>query len=492
MHITLPEEIRRFFNQKGGRSLLIKGAPGSGKTTLALQLMEELVEINRGFYISTRVSDDAIFSQFPWLQEKEWRDRLIDITKDFLREVTPEPKEIPDIKVLKAKEILTTLEKSDKRGVENRTWLLQLIQEAEVREVENLYDRIQSILPGKCMVVIDSIDGMGEKYKIPYGKIVEAMQKDLVEETGVNMVVICESENATPIDYLVDGIICLNMRRLGMSVIRELEMKKMRGIKIANPYYLFTMVDGKLTVLSRIEKKEKERRWQIIPNGVENYSTGLKEIDTFYGGIAPGDVIFIESEPTVPEDSIIPLILSPVANFLSQGHGVMLIPPLAITMKHLVPVINVAGENVEHLRIFLKSHESSSEKHIVRMPYMNSMEDYQIWLESYSILLREAKKPFLLVVGLDTQESAYSANDLMDVLMQIVEHARTKHDILILCTKLKGVLNTAASAICKTHIELHEQNGHTFLTGHKRRTGTYWLRNVPRKYIDDIELVPML
>ncbi|MEM4309124.1 MAG: gas vesicle protein GvpD P-loop domain-containing protein [Thermoplasmata archaeon] len=493
MRGMLPKEIRNFFRQNSGRSLLIKGAPGSGKTTLALQILEETVDINRGFYISTRVSDEAIFSQFKWLKEKEWRDRLIDITKDFLREIVPEKREIPEKKVVKAKEILSTLTgETEKRGVEYRTKLLSLIQEVEVPEIENLYDRIQSHLPSRCMVVIDSIDGLGEKYGIPYLKIVEALQKDLVEQTDVNLVVVVESEGQTPIDYLVDGIISLGMERYGMSQIREMSVQKMRGVKIENPYYLFTLLDGRFHTLEEGDKKEKAHKWTPIMHTVEKYSTGMKEVDHFIDEILPGEIIFIEGEPTVPETSMVPFILSPVANFLSQGHGVMLIPPVSMTLKHLSPVIQAANENVSNLRVFLKVHESSSEKHVVRLPYKNSMEDYQIWLENYNELLKQSKKPFLLAVGLDTQESAYRKEELMEVLMQVVEHARTKHDILLLATKLKGALNTPASAICKTHLRLQERNGLAFLTGQKKRTGTYWVRRVPREYVDDIELLPIL
>ncbi|MEM4161326.1 MAG: gas vesicle protein GvpD P-loop domain-containing protein, partial [Thermoplasmata archaeon] len=467
--------------------------PGSGKTTLALQILEEIWDVSKGFYISTRVSDEAIYSQFRWLKEKEWRDRLIDITKDFLREITPEKRELPDKKVVKAKEILSTLTgETEKRGVEYRTRLLNLIRDVEVPEIENLYDRIQSLLPSRCMVVIDSIDGMGEKYGIPYSRIVDALQKDLVEQTDVNLAVVVESDGPTPIDYLVDGIVSLGMERYGMSLTRELSIKKMRGVKIEKPYHLFTLLDGRFHVLEDREIKEKRHKWSPIIHKVGSYSFGMKELDRFIGEILPGDIIFIEGQPTVPETGMVPLIQSPVANFLAQGHGVMLIPPVSMTMKHLTPVIQVAGENITHLRIFLKVHESSSERHVVKLPYKNSMEDYQIWLENYNELLKNSKKPFLLVVGLDTQESAYRKGELMEVLMQVVEHARTKHDILLLTTKLSGELNIPASAICKTHIQLYERNGLTFLTGQKRRTGTYWLRKVPREHIDDIELLPIL
>lgn len=491
--MALPGEITTFFSQESARSLLIKGAPGSGKTTLALQILEECSDIRSGFYISTRVSDEALFSQFKWLKEKEWRDRLIDITKEFLREIVQPQRESVEPKVVKAKEMLSVLRGSrEKLGVELRPNLLRLLKEVDLPDIENLYDRIQSLQPARCMVVIDSIDGMGEKYGIGYAKIVGALQKDLVEHTDVNLVIVVEAEGPTPIDYLVDGIITLHMERCGMSQLREMSIKKMRGVKIEHPYYLFTLLDGRFHVLEEEEKKEKPSMWEPIVCKEGSYSTGLSDVDAFVGKLLPGDVILLEVEPRVLEASMFPFILSPIANFLTQGHGVLLIPPVSLAPEHISPLIGMAGENLDRLRIFLKVHEGSEQKHIVRLPYRTCMEDYQIWLENYNELLKNSKKPFLLVIGLDTQEASYPREELREMLLQVVEHARAREDILFLVTKLQGEFCTAASAIAKLHLRLHERNGLTFLTGEKRRTGTYWVKRVAREYIEDVRLLPLL
>ena len=52
---SIPDVIRNFFGKIGGRSLLVKGNAGTGKTTFALQMLEELANPKRSFYLSTRV-----------------------------------------------------------------------------------------------------------------------------------------------------------------------------------------------------------------------------------------------------------------------------------------------------------------------------------------------------------------------------------------------------------------------------------------------------
>src|SRR6267378_3665574 len=66
----IPREIVEFFNAPGGHSLIAKGPAGTGKTTFALQLTEELGEVTASHYLSSRVSDESLFRQFTWLKER--------------------------------------------------------------------------------------------------------------------------------------------------------------------------------------------------------------------------------------------------------------------------------------------------------------------------------------------------------------------------------------------------------------------------------------
>ena len=50
--------------------MIVKGSAGTGKTTFALQLTEEIGGIGTSFYMSTRVSDESLYNQFPWLRER--------------------------------------------------------------------------------------------------------------------------------------------------------------------------------------------------------------------------------------------------------------------------------------------------------------------------------------------------------------------------------------------------------------------------------------
>jgi KaiC/GvpD/RAD55 family RecA-like ATPase len=83
----LPEELKRFFLATGGHSLILRGNAGVGKTTFALQAIEEIDEIDNSFYFSTRVSDALLLTQFPWLANKVYgEDAGESVREEMLRQ----------------------------------------------------------------------------------------------------------------------------------------------------------------------------------------------------------------------------------------------------------------------------------------------------------------------------------------------------------------------------------------------------------------------
>src|SRR5512136_193112 len=65
---SIPREIKDFFTVEGGQTLLIKGLPGTGKTTLALEIMNSLCKDRNGMYISTRVDPRRLYATNPWVE----------------------------------------------------------------------------------------------------------------------------------------------------------------------------------------------------------------------------------------------------------------------------------------------------------------------------------------------------------------------------------------------------------------------------------------
>jgi KaiC/GvpD/RAD55 family RecA-like ATPase len=67
--MAIPTEIADFFRAEKGQTLLIKGLPGTGKTTLALEIMNSLCEKGNGMYVSMRIDPQRLYATHPWIKD---------------------------------------------------------------------------------------------------------------------------------------------------------------------------------------------------------------------------------------------------------------------------------------------------------------------------------------------------------------------------------------------------------------------------------------
>ncbi|HUI38711.1 MAG TPA: gas vesicle protein GvpD P-loop domain-containing protein, partial [Thermoplasmata archaeon] len=291
----VPQEVLTFLSGKGGRSLIVKGGAGTGKTTFGLELLERVGKPEQSYYLSTRVGDEALYRQFPWLKTTEMRSRILDAGKMFLEAISATPKssdsELPEgekRKIRAAKEVMRTF--SEERGPPtrvDRTHLLQLTRRNPMPEVENVYNRIEKALPEKSLLVIDSLEGVTHKYGLEMEEFVMALQKDLVESSNTNVVMILEKPEAGGIEYLVDGLISIQREELDERRVRHLRLEKLRATNITRPRYAVTLSGGRFEALGVATANHVEGSspvWHPIADAERVYSTGIPDFDTLLGG----------------------------------------------------------------------------------------------------------------------------------------------------------------------------------------------------------------
>ncbi|MDD4447820.1 MAG: GvpD gas vesicle, partial [Methanothrix sp.] len=84
--MSIPKEIGDFFTVESGQTLLIKGLPGTGKTTLSLEIMNSLCEDRNGMYISTRIDPRRLYATNPWVKEVVPPKNVVNATQSKLLE----------------------------------------------------------------------------------------------------------------------------------------------------------------------------------------------------------------------------------------------------------------------------------------------------------------------------------------------------------------------------------------------------------------------
>ena len=508
----IPVELLSFFRAPGGHSLLIKGDAGTGKTTLALQLIEELSDEQPDYYLSTRVSDEALYRQFPWLEEKAKRNDILKAGKAFLTKTkAPSFRGMEDYQhdstLRVAKDLLKVLGKGESsspmvvrselmklegqiesgEGDESESMSSELTEDGVVLdigvmlpEMELAYDMAEANLPNKTLIVLDSIDALSEHYGISSQKIMTTLQKDLVEHSGTNIAYVMETSEKNVYDYLGDGVVRLyNVQKDGKRV-REMIIEKLRGQMVMRWKYPFTLVEGRLRVF--------ESNWFNIPDELDAHapiadpaadivSSGNESMDRELGGLRRGSVVLLEIGESVPQDIIRAIEYAIVADSLSKKRGVIWFPLFAVNYdtldRHMRRMVSREGLS-GCLRVL--DHDAPMDKSYDFVSVIEGSDAAQdLRLNSLRFMLsRSAMEPYMSILGFDSLEALYGPSVLPDTFVHLEAMKRAGNVVLAeattSCSSLKQLAHQA-----RIHLKLESLAGTVMLCGMKPSSPFYYL-----------------
>ncbi|MCI4348706.1 MAG: hypothetical protein L3J93_00580 [Thermoplasmata archaeon] len=416
---VIPSEILTFLSGKGGRSLIVKGGAGTGKTTFGLELLERVGKPEQSYYLSTRVGDEALYRQFPWLKTSELRARVLDAGKMFLETVNPPVKsteaDLPEAekrKIRAAKEVMRSL--SDDRGAPtkvDRTHLLQLTRRNPMPEVENVYNRVEKALPDKSLLVIDSLEGVTHKYGLEMEEFVMCLQKDLVESSNTNVVMVLEKPEAGGIEYLVDGLLSIQREELDERRVRHLRLEKLRATNIGRPRYAVTLNGGRFEALGigNGDHTASPSVWRPVSDPERFYSTGIPDFDRLLeGGFRRGSFNAFEIDMNVGIDDYYMLFTPTFLNFLTQSRGIIAVLAAGESPEKLRDtLVRQTAPNVFDQRVRIVDYTASEteESYIVPMAHYGREEATQVMVTAEKAVRGPQQKPFLEYTSFDTLES---------------------------------------------------------------------------------------
>src|SRR5947199_9028749 len=172
------------FLESPGNVLLIQGAPGTGKTTLALELLNRMKGTRIGphtisankVYVSSRVSSSKLHRCFPGVHE-----------------------------------VLESMSGKEAAGSGMR-----LGGDSRIAGAANIVGRILTLKRAKQkgIIVVDSWEGAIANATEEQRNSMEAAIFQDLEESKLSAVIVSESENSPKLDYLVDGIVTLSLSHL--------------------------------------------------------------------------------------------------------------------------------------------------------------------------------------------------------------------------------------------------------------------------------------
>jgi KaiC/GvpD/RAD55 family RecA-like ATPase len=372
---------------------------------------------------------------------------------------------------------------------ENRFKILDLVTMKEAG-LDTLMEMITNDIDtfGVERLVIDSFTALANAFEKPIDmRITLHLLSKIIRQSGCTTIIITEIPSGQQgiglgiEEFVADGIIILKKKWLEDRLLRELEVEKMRGTRMTETRFLFTLHNGfKIFQPFEVKEVEERKRLEPIPQQEQRFSTGCGEFDQrIGGGLLRGSMTLFEFGKNIPRAVPLLFLYPIVANFASQGMASIILPSSgdnAESIYNMAKMLLFTDEEINSfLRVMekLRSYLKRDEKYIVSLNSQTEDEQYEQGAKLRQELKKNTGKPVLEFLGLDTAEAALGKN-LKGMLDRIVTDIRIEGNLLILASKPEvGEAARYASNMADVHINLIYENGVVLFYGIRPRTSFY-------------------
>ncbi|WP_363465211.1 gas vesicle protein GvpD basic region 2 domain-containing protein [Halogeometricum borinquense] len=300
-----PREISRFFTGDPGHALLVKGAPGTGKTLFTIRGLDVLERDGDVLYVSTRVDQDTVHEMY--------FEEHFSLDKTSILDLSQDPFELP----------------------------LDMDVPFERLDLDALLEWIQQVKAAskRLTIAFDSWELIYEYLATRHDEPpdIETVTTQLValaRQEGIRLLLVSETADSSPLEYIVDGVVTLQVAEDERGrTRRHLRLEKLRGVRIGNRLQPITLANGQFQAITPVELPTVHTgtgsgTWKPRPNSKAKFSTGIGDLDPILsGGYNRGSVVHLELGTDLSRDAWCVLTLPTIRNFLVNEMGVAVVPP---------------------------------------------------------------------------------------------------------------------------------------------------------------------
>jgi hypothetical protein len=443
-NMRIPSEIYDFFGVEEGQTLLVKGMPGTGKTTLALEIMNSVCNKMNGMYISTRVNPIRVYSMFPWIDEIIPSNNVVNATQKML------------------------LESLKNVGQEGSSYEVVLdFFKTFLDQAEDMDDP---------MIAIDSWDAVINYTAHILGDAQHSLEQNICEfarDMGIHMIFVSESADLMPLDYIVDGVVTLKNVRItspvssenrpgGMTTryAREIKLDKLRGVEIKQKVYTCTLHGGRFCYFEPAFGNVNPQI-RILSDGDriadpsnDCISTGISDFDKITGGLGLGSCNVLEIDHGVGK-RYYQVLTALASNSVKNGKAV-----------HIVPSI---GYQITPRDVFVPSNV------MVLEPGGDRDQWYETLFKHWDTLRVRTGRPILNILGLDSMEFAFGYERMLNATSRMFQKWKETSDINVVVVKSGQKSIRMTSHIADTYFVIKELNGGLCTYGLIPRTEPHYM-----------------
>jgi len=293
--LDIPPELGEFV-RNDTYSLLIKGRSGTGKTTLSLSILRSLKARNNFFYISTRSSPKQLFEHYPWLRK---------FTKQSNKN-------------------------ADNEEIGQN---ISSFEDARLDEPESLFERVTNQLMDvkNPIIIIDSWDSvaslMDREARLNNERVLQTWR----ERAKAKLIFTSEDSTESSLESVVDGVLELNYEFVDETRIRNLFLKKLRGVPIKRSIYYFTLKDRYVQCFGSYDPREfgcintKDKISNMVNLPKHVLQTGYQDLDNHIGATLPHNGLITVEKDGILSNDIILLFVNDLLNNCFRRHYSLLL-----------------------------------------------------------------------------------------------------------------------------------------------------------------------
>ncbi len=416
-----------------GQVLLIEGAPGTGKTSLALEILSQMENTHK-VYASSRVSPARLRQHFPWIDE-----------------------------------VIDSMSGRTARA----SWLDEL-HDIRSTEPDSVLNRVLRLKHSrrKAVLVLDSWEGAVRNTKEEGRNMLESALLSELDESRVSIVIVTETEKHDHLDYLVDGIASLSQSELEGRRTRLLELKKLRGFKVSTLRGLFTLEKGRFTLLPSgpdNEAPETPERLVPIAHNEKAYSTGISDLDRILGGgVERSTLLLIDVDSNVPPHWMRLLLNIIRANFVNQGGTCFILPTGGYSSDNVAEALRpLVGDAAMDERVRIAAYSRNAPPREWRVQLSGQLqEDVRTFGKTWGPIARNTAGT-IVSVNLDRLVAVYGDDLALPGFTEIGEGIRDAGALQICTSSLPTNLRQDTLRNADYHLKVQNEGGSFLVYGIK-------------------------